>query len=155
MSATLFLAVLIVALFLGNVFLSLTDPKRLKRAAGAEPALEQSFELRPEEMALAEPVSFEGNAAKEKMDYLNKRVDRLEQLLLKIDNSKFIAQKLNATNLYQKLNGLDEFKQNTRLEIAALKQRIDKVQPAPKAKKVKVPEISDENLKEIVFRASR
>lgn len=189
MITTVFLSVLILALALGNIFLSLTSPKRLQREEsqadegefetasvqdsfidtsqkvddvesqevddGESQEVEGVKEAEPGEIGKSRKASFEENAGMEKMDYLNKRVERLEQLLLKINNSKFVAQKINGTNLGQKLADLNEFKQNTRLEIAALKQRLDKVAPQEKKPKEKIPDISDEKLREIIFRANR
>ena len=206
MLVTVFLSVLILALAMGNIFLSLTGTKRLEKVGQegngqlvfdngfVQSDVQDSFsEALPDadngnsisfdkaenggagnslsfgqakgkssapsfqqaDSGAGKGPSFEQAAAGEKMAYLNKRLERLEQLLLKIDNSKFLAQKLNSTSLSKKLSGLDEFKQNTRLEIAALKQRLDKVQPVKKAKKPKVQDISDKKLRELVFRSSR
>ena len=178
MLETTFLAVLILALAFGNVFLSLTDPKRLEKMAKkareqrmAQEAVEQGFNP---EQAVFEPGSAAGQPAdnysykkptapialpgqslgSEKAAYLAKRIERLEQLLLKINNSKFLAQKLDATNLSTRLRDFDEFKQNTKLEIAALRQRLDKVQPQKSKPKQKIPDISDEKLHDLVFRVS-
>ena len=185
MLETVFLSVLIVALALGNVFLSLTDPKRLLAARtrqnpgngpgfengpGLENGLAQSnildeFREAGESSQAAESRgsfgqvgegrdSFEQAADRERVRHLNKRIERLEQLLLKINNSKFVAQKINGTNLYSKLRDLNQFKQDTGLEIAAMRQRLDKIQPLEKASKPKLSEISDKKLRDLVFRAS-
>lgn len=177
MLVTTFLAVLILALAIGNAFLSLTDPKRLQQkmlgesnsfSSGSE-SLDaqnslnrtiqeiqghQSFQ-KPAKKGQSQGISFELAAERERITYLNKRISRLEQLLLTINNSKFVAQKINGTNLGQKLSDLEQFKQNTKLEIAALRQRLDKIQPAKRERKPRIPNISDKKLREIVFRASR
>jgi len=162
MVATTFLTVLILALALGNVFLSVASPQRLQKLAKESPkrqkqgldssqtSLQNSLSQESESQAM----SFEEQAEKEKIGYLYKRIDRLEQLLLKLDSSKFVAQKINGTNLGQRLQEFDEFKQNTKLEIAALKQRFDKMQPVKKSNEKKASEISDEKLRDLVFRAS-
>jgi hypothetical protein len=193
MLETVFLSVLVIALLLGNSFLSLTDPKRLllKRARKSDglrqnagekqaiqlqrPAMEplsmqqRPFQGLPEAQApfsltpvfgqdaspMAKPMpSFEGTAERARIDYLNRRIARLEQLLLKISGSKPIAEKIKVPELSKKLGDLDEFRQNTGLEIAALKQRLDRIQPVETRPKASVPEISDERLRDIVFRVS-
>ena len=186
MTTTVFLSVLILALALGNGFLSLVDPKRLRllsakgRILGEMPAIpENGFGLQngfgspnglgpqkslgiengavqgklPVSFGSSRGLSFEERANRERMLYLNKRIERLEQLLLKINDSKFVAQKINGSNLFKKLKELEGFKQDTKLEIAALNQRLDKVQPRKKLKKPG-PGISDEKLRDLVFRAS-
>ncbi len=205
MVVTIFLSVLILALFLGNAFLSLTDPKRLKAAAkqreingtdttnsietinGSETVLEsqqyaqeevretvqQKYNFQETEeiqnneskilvakskydgnTSLTKSIPLEESSQVERVDYLNRRIARLEQLLLKLNGNGSIAQKINTTELTQKLDSLGEFKQNTTLEIAALKQRLDKIQPVEKKKKQNIPKISDKKLRDLVFRAS-
>jgi len=205
MIATIFLSVLILALFLGNAFLSLTDPKRLKIATkqreingtdttnntetinGSETVLESGQYAQEEvqetvqqkydfqEMGkikdtgsrtlvakskydgnntLVKSIPLEESSQVERVDYLNRRIVRLEQLSLKLNGNGSIAQKINTTEFTQKLNSLGEFKQNTKLEIAALKQRLDKIQPVEKKKTQNIPEISDKKLRDLVFRAS-
>lgn len=176
MSTTVFLSVLILALAFGNAFLSLVNPKRLSLLAAKDMnsgAMEASPEngLGPEKSLSIENgavqgnlplsfskssgrgLSFEERANRERMLYLNKRIERLEQLLLKINDSKFVAQKINGSSLFKKLKELEAFKQDTKLEISALKQRLDKIQPQKNIKKPG-PKISDEKLRELVFRAS-
>jgi len=193
---TVFLGILVLALAIGNAFLSLTDPRKLQRKVfeknkrliegglpgnpvqegfesdsvqeGFESDSAQSFEgdsvqgsvqlafgeAKPANFGKpAEANSFELHAEKERVLHLSKRISRMENLLLKLDNSKFVAQKINGTNLGQKLSDFEEFKQNTGLEIAALKQRLDKIQPV-KGKKNNVTNISDEKLRRLVFRTS-
>ncbi len=177
MLVTTFLAVLILALAIGNAFLSLTDPKRLQQKMlkesnsfpqgsegldaqdsfnGEIPEMQgsQSFQ-KPAKKRQSQDISFELAAERERIAHLNKRISRLEQLLLKINNPKFVAQKINGTNLGQKLSDLEQFKQNTKLEIAALRQRLDKIQPVKNKRKPRIPNIGDRKLREIVFRASR
>jgi len=199
MILTTFLAVLVLALAFGNIFLSLTSPKRLERmvemarekagieasgqcqgeetdAAGQaghslnkedasfepQPARENGFspetpcpeEILPVPGPSLEDSSFEDQAERERVSCLGKRIERLERLLLKINNSAFIAQKLDGTNLAQRLKDLDLFKQNTRLEIAALRQRLDEIQPPKPREKQNIPDISDEKLHDLVFRVS-
>ncbi len=168
MVVTTFLGVLILAFFLGNVFLSITSPKRLQKQFQGE-----LDEVTQEEMeagfvqASSQPVgaavasagtvpnqaSFEQRLGFEKRALLNKRVDRLEQILLKLSSSNVLAQKLDATTFSKKMDGYSKFKETTRLEIAALKQRLDKVQPVSKKAKKNI-EISDKKLRDLVFRAS-
>jgi hypothetical protein len=162
MVVTTFLSVLILALFLGNVFLSLASPKRLRKQfqAGLEGLPPEQLEARlvqePSRAVVAagpKQVSFEQRLGLEKFAHLNKRMDRLEQILLKLGSSKVLAKKLDATTLSRKMDDYGKFKETTRLEIAALKQRLDKVQPAPKKSKKNIG-ISDEKLRDLVFRAS-
>jgi len=168
LSATLFLVVLIVGLVLGNVFLSLTSPRRIQRALMAENGLQElssesdfvpynapsSTSAEFDQPPMIAPPSLEQQVVKDRFVHLNKRMDRMEQLLLKINESKFLAQKLNGTNLVQKLNKVDKFQQTTKLEIAALNQRLDKILPEKKRVKKPGPGISDEKLREIVFRSA-
>ena len=174
MLETVFLAVLVLALLLGNAFLSITGPKRPKLVPEEEmlrqDALASQAVALPlvsgqraiERLVVAQPAeqnvpafetrpSFEEDAERERIEYLTRRIARLEQLLLKINNPRFVAEKVNLEGFYHKLKDMDSFKQNTRLEIAALKQRLDKIQPVESKPKL---EISDEKLRDLVFRAS-
>ena len=167
---TVFLSVLILALAFGNAFLSLTGRKRLLSArAGLKqsdlPEGSEGIFLNGREPVFSEPrmqpglpeakgVSFRASADSERLAFLGKRIERLEQLLLKIDKSKFVAQKINGTDLFQRLKELEQFKQDTRLEIAALKQRLDRIRPVKERPKNPVPEISNEKLRRIVFRST-
>ena len=160
MLETVFLGVLVLALLLGNAFLSITSPKRARRmpegempeldalAGRAFPQQAVSGQSAFESHALAQPPvleqsfpafetksSFEEDVESERIDYLNRRMARLEQLLLKINGSKPIAEKINGSTLSQK-------------------QRLDKVHPVERKAKGNVPEISDEKLRDLVFRAS-
>lgn len=163
MLETIFLAVLVLALLLGNAFLSVIARKDSGRMPEPEMPVQDGFEDRALEQppvleqsfpAFKTRPSFEEDAQSERIEYLNRRIARLEQLLLKINGSKPIAEKINGSTLSQKLSDLNEFRQSTRLEIAALKQRLDKVQPVESRPKSNVPEISDEKLRDLVFRAS-
>ena len=174
---TLFLTVLVIALGLGNVFLSLTDPKRIKKLINinkedqspvselgqttvqdsfseADTNLEKGgFVVRGKVLNRSlEHNSLDSEADRERIIYLGKRIDRLEQLLLKLNKSDFVAQKINSTNFGQKLSELDTFKQKTKLEIAALKQRLDEVKPVVKKQTKNISNISDKRLHELVFR---
>ena len=179
MFETVFLSVLVVALALGNVFLSLLDPRRLRVLSAknrvqkpgqslGQSSVQDSFS---EATYLNSPSggtgfavrgevsngskgksSFDSEADKERIRYLGRRIDRLEQLLLKINSNDFLAQKVNATNFGQKLSDLEEFKQKTRLEIASLKQRLDDVKPVSEKKMQETPKLSDQRLHELVFR---
>lgn len=179
MFETIFLTVLVIALALGNVFLSLLNPKRLERLSKAgemqdgdsglgqasvqdsfsESRISNEFPIGSQSTDRSkmlddstEKQDFDSNANRERIRYLGKRIDRLEQLLLKLNKSDFVAKKINSTNLGHKLSDIDKFKQKTRLEIAALKQRLDKVQPAARRSKELIPDISDKRLHELVFR---
>lgn len=179
MFETVFLSVLVVALALGNVFLSLLGPKRLRVLAGkkGEQEAEQGFGQSSVQDSFSEAAylngpsevkafavrgqvsnglkcknSFDSEADKERIRHLGRRIDRLEQLLLKINSGDFLAQKVNATNFGQKLSDLEEFKQKTRLEIASLKQRLDDVKPVSEKKRQELPKLSDQRLHELVFR---
>lgn len=182
MLETVFLAVLVLALLLGNAFLSIISPKRAVPVArlvpeGSNPgqgalagqtvlrpvfsgqgASEQAVEQSPvsrQNLPLAgQEPSFEDSVKNERIEYLGRRIARLEQLLLKLNGSKPIAAKIKVSRLSQKLDDLDDFRQNTKLEIEALKQRLDSLQPVQSKAKDSFPEISDEKLREIVFRAS-
>ncbi len=146
MLVTIFLGILIVALILGNIFLSIAKPKKIEEALlreigrkensrallqqmqnnkniAASNQLLQQGKIRPAFVSAEQP-DFQQMAEMERTRMLNKRVDRLESLLLKINGAKFVSYKLNRTNLAQKLSGLEEFKQNTELQIAALKQQL-------------------------------
>ena len=139
MFETLFLTVLVIALGLGNVFLSLTDPKRIEKLITAnkedqnpvselgQTTVQDSFSeadnnLENGGFAVRGKVlngshkynSLDSEADKERIIYLGKRIDRLEQLLLKLNKSDFVAQKINSTNFGQKLSDLDAFKQKTK-----------------------------------------
>ena len=146
MLVTIFLGILIAALILGNIFLSIAKPKKIEEALlreigskensrallqqmqnnkniAASNHLLQQGKIRPAFVSAEQP-DFRQMAEMERARMLNKRVDRLENLLLKMNGAKFVSYKLNGANLEQKLSGLEEFRQNTSLEIAALKQQL-------------------------------
>ncbi len=154
MLITVFLSVLVLALALGNLFLSITEPKGLQSRAKQEN--NSSLQIQQETALPATGDDFQRMADRERVRMLNKRIDRLENLLLRINNARFVAKKLNGTNLIQKLNGFEEFKQNTRLEIAALKQQLASMQKnKPKATRKAVPETDDEKLHKLVYHSAR
>ncbi|MCX6799260.1 MAG: hypothetical protein NTW59_04160 [Candidatus Diapherotrites archaeon] len=147
MIVTVFLCVLVLALIFGNVFLSLTSPERVARA---------NMKTREK--------SGGGNALKEiaceiegedRVKMLSGRIERLENIILRLNNKQFVAKKINGTSLYQKINDLETFKQDAKLEIAALKQQLAAIMPpeARRAKKETV-EIEPEQLHRFVFRSA-
>ncbi len=163
---------------MGNAFLSLTDPKRIEKMADKmrKESLSGKNLIAPNNALVAPDASdfqndlvqtsvqdsyseampettFGQKASMEKIAYLTKRITRLEELLLKINNSQFLVQKLNGTNLSQKITEFETFRQNTKLEVAALKQRLDKIAPVKKKPKLNIPEISDKKLHDLVFRS--
>lgn len=165
MLTTVFLGVLIIALALGNAFLSLA-PKRKAGNALIPREGAQSSEYFPSNAAFqfqgtklpkasGRVAAFEKELEREKIAYLNKRMARLEQLLLKMNSSGFIAQKLGDSDLGQRLKTLEDFRERSRLEIAALKQRLDGNVPLEKKQLEEIPEISDEKLHSLVFRSGR
>lgn len=153
MLVTIFLVVLIIALVLGNILLGLLKPSKQLQQQGY-PAQSAQSQKKTSSVFKSSAV-FEEAAEKERIGLLNKRIDRLESLLLKINGTKFLGKKLNGTVLGQKLVDFNEFKDNTKLEIAALKQELARVKNQLGIKERKNPgedyPISDEKLHELVF----
>ena len=157
MSLTIFLVVLIGALVLGNILLALIKPGSEQRADKAEPIEQPKLVESQEKLpgVFKSNPSFAQDTGQERANQLNKRIDRLESLLLKINGSKFLGKKLNGTVIGQKLSGYNEFKGNTKIEIAALKQDIARVKKEIGIKEKKNPgedyQINDKKLHELVF----
>jgi uncharacterized small protein (DUF1192 family) len=146
---TVFLVVLVTALVLGNVFLTLLKPVQAQCPSSAAVRLEK-----PRPGVFRANGAFEEAVEKERIQLLGKRIDRLEGLLLRINGSHFLGKKLNGTVLGQKLNDFTQFKDNTKLEIAALKQEVARLKGAlgmHKEPKQDDYQISDEKLHELVF----
>jgi len=122
MLVTVFLVVLIIALAFGNILLSLLKPPMPEQPHPS--TVENSTLENPRQGVFKANPAFELAADKERIQMLNKRIDRLESMLLKINGAKFLGKKLNGTVLGQRLNEFSEFKGNTKLEIAALKQEL-------------------------------
>ena len=168
MLETVFLGVLIIALALGNAFLSLAPKKKAANGFGVQgqdinngllPSNETAFPGQSSGAKLPAPsqraTAFEKELEREKIAFLGKRMARLEQLLLKMNSNGFLAQKLDNSNLGQRLKSLEEFKEKTRLEVAALKQRLDNSVPAEKRQVEAIPAVSNEKLHSLVFRSGR
>src|SRR3989338_8146519 len=92
MLVTVFLSVLVVALALGNIFLSIASPKKLSAALlqaralngnGADPASLSNGYPAGRPYAFEAPLgglgSFEAENGNDRLRYLGKRVERLEQ----------------------------------------------------------------------------
>ena len=151
MPVTVFLVVLIVALIFGNVFLSLLKPSIPPIPADFHPEIgenENNFETKERSK------DFEDISRNEKLNYLNKRMNRLENLLLRVNNTQFLGKKLNGTKLFQKVNDLDEFRQNAKLEIAALKQEFAKIKKSngePEKEKKQEEDIDEEKIHRLIY----
>ena len=150
MVVTVFLAVLIIALALGNILLSFLKPDN----GEGQPGAAQPGKTHPNKSLISSDSRFELAAEKERSQMLKKRIDRLEAILLKINGSNFLGKKIDGTVLGQKLQNLSEFKDTTKLEIAALKQDLARVKlQAGIKEKPKKPDypISDKKLHSLVF----
>ncbi len=153
MEITVFLLILITALLLGNALLSMLKPR-------AEPDKRQSVksEMRARIAASASKhFPAQGRAKQENVDELNKRIERVENLLLKVNGSQFLGKKLNGTVLGRKLNDFVQFKNNTKIEIEALKEDLANTKKDLGVKEKEPKEnykISDEALHNLVFRGS-
>ena len=157
MIVTVFLSVLILALAMGNAFLSVTSPSKIVPKAKQDTG-KQGFVAAGKLRKGQGSPGFESEADAERMRMLHKRIDRLESLLLRINNTNFVAQKLNGTNLVQKLNGFEEFKQNTKLEIEALKQQLSAVKKDSgiKAKpREEIPDVPESQLHDLIFHSAK
>ena len=147
---TIFLIVLIVALVLGNLFLMLLKPK--SKEQNSLPATQTNLgAFQPAPKSSFKPGNHKPNA-------VDKRVDRIENLLLKINGSEFLGKKLDSTVLGKKLNDLTRFKTNTKVEIEALKEQMAQVKNEIGIKEKTNPcqdyDISDEKLHELVFKSA-
>lgn len=146
MILTVFLAILVLALVLGNAFLTIASPSRLAGTAN----------LRPSPAERKEAPDGEGSDS-DRIKVLHKRIERLEGLLLRLNNKEFVAKKFNGTNICQKINDLEEFRQNARLEIAALKQQVASNGNGHFARergKKEIARIEPERLHKIVYRSA-
>ncbi len=115
-----FLVVLIVALLLGNFLLSLTKPKASKKENGFS-----------SENADAKSNGFSQNQnsdANGQFSSLYKRVDRIENLLLQLNNSDEVLRKLAELKISQRVSELSDFRQSAKLELASLKERLDSIE---------------------------
>ena len=136
MIVTVFLAVLIVALLLGNGFLELTK-RRPSAGASAEDSMSRAgnpgHKNTPQPkasdvsryMALVHANLKSNN---KRMDTLNKRMEGMETILLGGRNAKIKPVKLDNLKTAKKFNDLLEFKHIAEIEITALRQRLDKMQ---------------------------
>ena len=146
MILTVFLAILVLALILGNAFLTIASPSRLARTAKRQPSL-----------AECKAASDGEGSDSDRIKALHKRIERLEGLLLRLNNKEFVAKKFNGTNLCQKINDLEEFRQNARLEIAALKQQVasnGNGHFSGERGKKEIAQIEPERLHKIVYRSA-
>ncbi|MDD5148714.1 MAG: hypothetical protein PHH08_04590 [Candidatus ainarchaeum sp.] len=151
MIATVFLAVLVLALLIGNALLFFI-PKRQK------PILKENLERAaniPETQDLSGiNPAVKALVAEERISLLNRRIARLEELGSK--PSLNIATQAES-ELAKKILDLQEFKRQARLEIEALKQRIGslreelKLEPDNMKKRVEI-EIPEEKLHALVYR---
>ncbi|MBN2067909.1 MAG: hypothetical protein JW744_05565 [Candidatus Diapherotrites archaeon] len=153
MLVTVFLGVMVLALFLGNVFLSITSPKR------QQPLQDVRFSQEPmpkEANGFKNPdKGLQEIAERERLRMLNKRIDRLESLLLKIGSASPVAGSLESAGLPKKLKSLEEFQQNTKLEIAALKQQLREIIPEKPKQANFEPSVDDERVHNLVYHAGK
>ncbi len=115
-----FLVVLIIALLLGNFLLSLSKPRSSKKentAAAESPAQKPQVFSSGQSFSPSDSVSL-----------LSRRVDRIENLLLKLNNSAEVSSKLAEMKLSQRVSELYDFRQSAKLELAGLKERLDSIE---------------------------
>ncbi len=149
MVLTVFLVILVLALIFGNIFLSIIAPRRMERILGGQNAPPAKNPVQGARAA-SDEEPFD-----DRVKMLNTRIERLENILLRLNKTQFVAQKLNGTSLYQKITDLEEFKQNTKLEIAALRQQLGTVSQQPVVRSVAgAPPVDDERLHKLVFRSA-
>lgn len=116
----IFLVVLIIALAIGNVLLSISNPESEPKNS-SQPAGLSNSGLKSGNSGNAMPSNFNSN----QLNGLNRRVDRVENLLLKLGNSAEVSRKLAELKLSQKVNELNEFRQSAKIELEALSEKID------------------------------
>ena len=149
---TVFLLILVFALIIGNVFLSITKP------------IQGDLQVLPEESALLWP-NIEEQAKYRKTEAhantvhssvqseVKNRLDRLERILLGLNTTTFVGKKLNATKLYRKLNELSDFRNDAKIQIAALRDELEQLKSGKlkKAKKKGIPKLKDKRLHELAY----
>lgn len=118
----IFLVVLIIALAIGNALLSISNPESESKNP-SQPSGISNSSLKSGNYGNAMPSNFNSN----QLNGLNRRVDRVENLLLKLGNSDEVAKKVAELKLSQKVNELSEFRQSAKIELEALNEKIDSI----------------------------
>ena len=155
MIETLFLVVLIVALLVGNSLLYFTKPKRnrqndlkisdLKNSAVQERFFSEEETVKPSNVIYEEVYSFQGKlrAIEEKTRMAHSRLNEVERAVKNInfglmelnkvlESKSFQTKKepqkeIPLDKLAQKIQRLEDFKRNARIEIAALGEMIEEI----------------------------
>lgn len=136
-----FLTVLIIALVIGNVLLSLTSPNKstavksptenVKSSVSTNSSIYSNGNGSSNSIGLSNSINstpLYNSSAFDQLNQLNRRIDRVENLLLKINNSDEVAIRFAELKLTQKVNDLVEYRQNSRIEIEALKEKISAIE---------------------------
>jgi len=152
MVVTVFLGVLIAALIFGNILLSLLKPGS-KKGQGMPSA--NALANSPSHSFGRDSVLLKASE-RERQNMLNKRIDRLEKLILTINGPEFVEKKVDSTVMGKKFSDLNDFRRRARVEIAALKDEMKAVKKKLGVKEKKNPgkeyQISDKKLHDLVFR---
>jgi predicted nuclease with TOPRIM domain len=180
MLETLFLGVLIIALIIGNLLLFFTNPKNSsnfmpKNSTSLQEELKQQvlFSSKNNEIQQSIPSTVieeaylnqsKIRALEEKIRLAHYRLNDLEKTIK--NNNNFLIQKLDFSRFEKKLKQFEEFKSNTVIELAALKQIINELKANSKnsnkqelkkefEKANKKIDDLEERIKSIVFRAGK
>lgn len=106
------------------------------------------------EIMQANPALFD-----RRIDIINKRISRLENILLKLENGGTLERELEISTVAKRLDRLDDFRRDMKIEIEALKQHISRIQKNGNGIKIvseskeKDAELS-KRIHDLVFRAS-
>jgi len=114
-------------------------------------------------MASEQTIAFgAGNKIiEEKVNLLNKRIEKIEGLLLRMTTPEFADKKLGALEISKKLEKLLDYRNDSKIEIAALKERVAALEagkkPNPKKYKKIEEDLSkyDERIHNLVYRAGK
>ena len=82
---------------------------------------------------------------------LIRRIDRIERILINFNNPSFFNKKLVDTEFYEKLEGFRDFKNDSRIQIAALKQQLEKIHPAKTKNKNTVSSTEAKRIHELAY----
>ena len=171
MIVTIFLIVMIVALFLGNAFLALTKPEPKERNGFSMVKDEYFDDDDDEEALITSPpgrnytppaVNFADSSLKalnQKVVMAHMRLDKIESAVLQIAKGSSGIDNESNLKLAKKLDSLINFKDSSRIEIQALKDRVIELEKrnniSPKIRNDEETEELKEKIHNIVYRGGK
>lgn len=161
MLVTVFLGVLVLALLIGNAFLAITKPSanNMKPEKPSNPDFDMPFEMEQNYPLKSPPGRNyvnpelhsdipEVKALAQKVLMAHRRLDNLENLVYQSKNNDFAGEG-TIIKTSKKLDSLLDFKNNTKIEIEALKERVATIEKRnnikPRQKTFEEPEDSEDS----------